>query len=313
MSPASPVHPPSSASALRQRRDKAEVGQPLHEPLELLHVEEVLGAARAVVVDGRKPVARLLERAQQRQDGCHPGAPADEQQAPRRGRPQCEHAVRPGQLELVPDLDLAAVKQAGEMAVRVDLDHELELVGGGRRVGHRERAVLLPAGDLDIDVLTRLEAEPARVEERHAQQADVVREPLDCLHPHAGRLKRDPAPKDLLVEVEQLDLEIGLGVRPAEQGVALRLLEVGQREGRVAVEVDLPVEQEGLAGCALPLLAAVHEHQALAECGVEDGLVLVGLHLDANRLETDGELLSHGRSRLGPRGSAARAERRCHS
>ena len=147
------------------------------------------------------------------------------------------------------------------------------------------------AGDLDVDVLAGLEGEPLRVDERDAQQADVVRELLDGLHAALGRLKRDPAAQDLLVEVEQLDLEVGHRVRAAEQGVALRLLEVGQREGRVALEVDLPVEQERLAGRALPLLAAVHEHQALAEGCVEDRLVLVDLDLDVHRLKPDGELL----------------------
>src|SRR3954452_16591917 len=100
-----------------------------------------------------------------------------------------------------------------------------------------------------------------------------------------------------LVVVDELDLEVGVGVGAAQQRPALGLLEVRQREGRVAVEADVAVEQEGLARRALALLAAVHEHDALAEGGVEDGLVLVGLHLDADRLEADCVGLPHGRLR----------------
>jgi hypothetical protein len=80
---------------------------------------------------------------------------------------------------------------------------------------------------------------------------------------------------------------------PAQQRVALLLLVVRQREGRVAVEVDLAVEQERLASRALALLAAVHEHQALPEGGVEDRLVLVDLHLDPDGLQACDVLLTH--------------------
>ena len=53
-------------------------------------------------------------------------------------------------------------------------------------------------------------------------------------------------------------------MRPAEQREALLLLVVGQREGRVLVELDVvAVEHEGLARRALALLAAVHEHDPL--------------------------------------------------
>ena len=80
------------------------------------------------------------------------------------------------------------------------------------------------------------------------------------------------------------------------------LLEVVERERRVLVEIDLPVEQERLARRALALLAAVHQHQPLPECSAQDRFVLVDLELDADRLEPDLEGLSHmsGR-RSGPK------------
>jgi hypothetical protein len=83
-------------------------------------------------------------------------------------------------------------------------------------------------------------------------------------------------------------------VCPAEQRVALLLLVVGQRERRVLVELDVvAVEDEGFTRRALPLLAAVHEHDALLECAAEDRLVLVDLYLDADRLEPHDMLVGH--------------------
>src|SRR5262249_37832373 len=102
-----------------------------------------------------------------------------------------------------------------------------------------------------------------------------------------------------VVEVEELDRHILVGVRPAEERVALLLLVVGQRERRVLLELDvLAVEHEGLAGRALPLLAAVHEHDALLERGAQDRLVLVDLDLDADRFEPHYMLVGHGPSQV---------------
>ena len=106
--------------------------------------------------------------------------------------------------------------------------------------------------------------------------------------------QRQPAPDDLLVVVEELDHQVLVGVRPAEQGLALLLLEVRQGERRVAVELDvLALEDEGLAGGALAFLAAVHELDALLGGGAQDRLVLVDLDLDADRLEPDDVLVTH--------------------
>ncbi len=83
-------------------------------------------------------------------------------------------------------------------------------------------------------------------------------------------------------------------MRPAQQREALLLLVVGQGEGGVPVQLDVvAVEHERLAGGALPLLAAVHEHDALLGGGTQDRLVLVDLDLDADRLEPHDVLLTH--------------------
>ncbi len=75
-------------------------------------------------------------------------------------------------------------------------------------------------------------------------------------------------------------------MRPAQQRVALVLLEVGQRERRVLVELDVfAIEDERFAGRALAFLAPVHEHEALLERGSQHGLRFVNLDLDADGLE----------------------------
>src|SRR5690242_5586546 len=84
-------------------------------------------------------------------------------------------------------------------------------------------------------------------------------------------------------------------MRPAEQRVAFLELVVGQRERRVPVVLDiLALEDERLAGGALPLLAAMHEHDSLLGRGPQDRLVLAHLDLDADRLEADDVLFAHG-------------------
>ncbi len=83
-------------------------------------------------------------------------------------------------------------------------------------------------------------------------------------------------------------------MRPAEQGEALLLLVVGQRERGITFQLDVvTVEHEGLARGALALLAAVHEHDSLLGGGPQDRLILVDLDLDADRLESHDMLVGH--------------------
>ena len=90
------------------------------------------------------------------------------------------------------------------------------------------------------------------------------------------------------VEVQQLDRDlIGVRHRPTQQAVPGGLLAVGQGERRVPPQRDLALEQEALAGRALPLAAAVHEIEPLAEGGVENRLVLTAVDRLPDRLEMD--------------------------
>ena len=113
-------------------------------------------------------------------------------------------------------------------------------------------------------------------------------------HLRDALLDRQAGADHLLVVVEQLDREVFVGVRPAQQRVAFLELVVGQRERRVPVVLDVvAVQDERLAGGALALLAAVHEHDALLGRGPQDGLVLGDLDLDAYRLEPHDVLVGH--------------------
>ena len=102
----------------------------------------------------------------------------------------------------------------------------------------------------------------------------------------------------LLVEVEEFDLEVAVGVRAAEQGVALLSLVLGERECRVPLEVDLPLDEKGLACRALAFLASVHEHDALPEGSLQDGLVLGHLDLEPDRLKPHYVPLGHPFTRV---------------
>ena len=79
-------------------------------------------------VDGAAPVDPALgHRAQQRQDGGHPRAAADEDQVGVVSLPQGEHPVGAGDLDLVPGRQTLLRQQTRELAVGIDLDHELQL------------------------------------------------------------------------------------------------------------------------------------------------------------------------------------------
>src|SRR5581483_9221351 len=89
------------------------------------------------------------------------------------------------------------------------------------------------------------------------------------------------------VVVQQFDHEVPLGHRAAHQRVAPRALRIGEREVRVGRHSHLALEQEALARRALALATAVGEVVALAEGGIQNGLLGAALDFLADRLEAD--------------------------
>ncbi len=101
----------------------------------------------------------------------------------------------------------------------------------------------------------------------------------------SNSLHRDGAAHQVFVVIQQFDRQVTEGERPAQQDVIRLALIVGQREGRVLLQLHVAFDQQRLATAALPFLASVHHRDALAESGIEHGLAFRDLHLDADRLE----------------------------
>src|SRR4029077_15160876 len=94
------------------------------------------------------------------------------------------------------------------------------------------------------------------------------------------------ARQQLLVEVEQLDLEVAVGVGSTEQHVLGLPLVIRQSERRVLQHFDVAADEARLTGAALALFAAMHEGDALTERRLQNGLALLDVHFDADGLET---------------------------
>ncbi|MCO5555079.1 hypothetical protein L7F22_008619 [Adiantum nelumboides] len=260
---------------------------------DLLLEAEIGRGARAVVEGGPSFDAALGHRPQQAQYRRHAGATADEDD--RRAAVLAEGEGAEGRLDVEPVTGSGLLVEPGpEQPTRVDLDDELVgavPVGG---VGHGERTALLGPGADEVHVLPGEELDLRRLDQLDGQVPHVVGDGLDRHDLDHALGEGQAGPDDLLVVVEQLDRQVLVGVRPAEEGRTLLLLVVGQGERRVGVVLDvLALEHEGLAGRALALLAAVHELDALLGRGAKDVLVLVDLDLDADGLEPNDVFVAH--------------------
>jgi hypothetical protein len=217
---------------------------------------------------------------------CHTGTAADADNVTFGVVFDGERAVRATQRQLVADLELR-LQQPGEMPARVAFDDELELAGGARGGRHRETAVFLGARDHQIGVLTGLELVALGFDQFQFERHDVRGEVGEFDDAGPDMLQRNGVAQLVLVEVDELDLAVAVGVGLAQQYVPFLAFVVGQREGGVAVHLDVTVEQKRLARRALALPAAVHQRNTLTERRIENGLALVDLDLEVNRLEPD--------------------------
>lgn len=190
------------------------------------------------------------------------------------------HALARPQLLVHPARALAA----GHVA-----DVELDLARLRRAAGDGEGARLALAGDLQVDVLARLE-DDGRVElDPHA--LDGGREVLDA-RDHAREVLHGQVLRVGLVV--DLGLDHGVGLQRCAAGQALALVALVVHEGEAAglAVFDLAVGDLDLAGAAQPMAAGVRQVDAGAQGGVEDGLAL--LHVDHLAERFNGELVAHG-------------------
>jgi len=167
-------------------------------------------------------------------------------------------------------------------------------LGFARRICHGERTRdRLPffRGDCDVDILTRPELD--RRIQLDLNAANVMRQLLEIRDPPLERLDGDGLGQDLFVVIQQIDRQIVEGLGPAHQDLAAVAFAVVQREGRIFQHLDLAVDQHAFAGRTLAFLAAVRQRDALAECGVEDGFILVHLEFHTHGLQPYGVNLSH--------------------
>ena len=141
-----------------------------------------------------------------------------------------ERRTGPCDVELVADREpVAVVQQPGEAAARVELDHELE---AGRRSGRwpsrtsgaRPRSPGMPMSTYCPAL--KLERLRRRCTRRTRPRMSCVSSSMASTS--VVRRRRSAARRcgSLLVVVQELDLEVGEGVRAAQQRVALVLLEV---------------------------------------------------------------------------------------
>ena len=159
------------------------------------------------------------------------------------------------------------------------------------RVRDRVRPVGVLPRHLELQVLPGVEGH--RPVELDDQAAGV---PRDVLERHDGAdVVLDRMHLDVLVDVDVgLDDDVGARLGAAGEQLALVALEVHERERARVTVVDVAVEHLALARRARAVGARVRQPDAVAEAGVEDGLVLAALDLTTEWLDGDRERLHSG-------------------
>ena len=157
---------------------------------------------------------------------------------------------------------------SGERPARhaADVEHEERVIRRAVREGERAPA---PVAKQDVDVLAGPVPEALGRGELEAKLHHVVGEPGarrdpggEGAHPFAGALRAGR------------DADVGGGSRLAEEGPAGPHLPFGQAaQPRALRQVDPAGDDPAPAGAAGAVPATVGERHALAERGVEDGLV----------------------------------------
>ncbi|MNQ74503.1 hypothetical protein D3C85_892620 [compost metagenome] len=168
-------------------------------------------------------------------------------------------------------------------------DVQFHFIRAARRVGQGEGARALDAGNLQVDVLPGLERHGPVQFQAHALDGgrEVVQRDHHravVLHAVAGEVRVD-------VDIG-LDHQVALRDGATRQHLALVTLHVHQGEGRGGADVHLAFQHLQLAGGAGAVAAGEGQPDALAQCGLEDGLALLHFDLVAGGLDRD--LVAHG-------------------
>ncbi|MCY1357157.1 hypothetical protein D9M69_436380 [compost metagenome] len=248
-----------------------------------------LGTGSRALEQHHAPCVALLQQVEDhRLRAGQPRAAGDEDQVAGLRAAHEELPVGAGQLDLVPHLQLVMDETGGRAALH-QTHVQFHLVGAARRVGQGEGAGALDARQLQVDVLAGLESHGPVELQVHAldgrRQVDQAGDHgAVVLHRMAGEVRVD-------VDVG-LDDHVALRDGAAGQHLALVALHVHQCERRGGTDVHLPFQHLQLAGGAGAVAAGEGQPDALAQCGLEDGLALLHFYLFAGGLDRD--LVAHG-------------------
>jgi hypothetical protein len=140
-----------------------------------------------------------------------------------------------------------------------------------RRVGQRKAAALAIL-EQDVDVLAGQKPQPFAHRQLEIDDHDIVGRVLDFLH-----ARRHAADRNILcrADLAAFDFEIAQWSRLAEQRTADRLFGIRQHVLLVIAIIHASGQDFSLAAAAGAVAAAVGNDQPFAQCGLEDGFVVV--------------------------------------
>ena len=241
---------------------------PRGERLEFRLPVEIGARANAVDQRDRRVVALRQEIEDHRARARHAGAAGQEQQRPTARLTHEEAAVGPGEGQPVADLQRLVQRRGGAPADDL-ADLQLDVAGLLRRIGDREGAGALDAGNGQIDVLPGLEVD-GRAAEIETDALDVMGEIVERRDGRGMVGDRDAALVGILVDLG-LDGDVVEEPRRAGERLAVGAFEVHQREGGRIGVIDLPVDDVDLAGAAQAVAAGMGV-ALVQRCLVEEDL-----------------------------------------
>ncbi|MNL41467.1 hypothetical protein D3C87_1638760 [compost metagenome] len=173
----------------------------------------------------------------------------------------------------------------------VDPPHvKLDFIGTARWIRQRERPRAFNSGQLQIDVLPCLKRH--RPVELQVHTLDGRRQ-VDQGADHRAVVLHRMA-KEVRVGIDvSLDHHVALRDRTARQHLAFITLHVHQREGRGGAKIGFALQHLDLAGGARTVAAGKRQPDALAQCGLKNGLPF--FHFDLLASGFNGDLVAHRR------------------
>src|SRR5215475_5351761 len=159
-----------------------------------------------------------------------------------------------------------------ELAARKEPDDQLDLRICAWCVSHRECPDAIRSRYLDVDELARGEPHLRRADETQGYSAYRRCQVRDPLYRGLEGLDLITGLELLIGQTHRRDVDDTVGERLAgtQEGPAIGAVGRGQRKARSAV-LDIPLDDQRLAGPASAMLASVAEEISLGERGAQNG------------------------------------------